>query len=68
MEGPSPAEMNKILYAFGLNLASQLPSDLKALLSKEELAIAMAGMVDMILEKVEDPKGTLEVRRGRRQR
>lgn len=55
-------EKDAILYAFGLNLANQLPSDLKALLTKEELEISMKGMVDLVLERAVNPKETLDVR------
>lgn len=40
-------------------MANQLPADLKALFSLDELSFAMKGLTDAILEKVENPTEVL---------
>ena len=55
LKPPSEEDTAKIMYVFGLNLANLLPPDIKSLLSKDELEIALKGMADMALERAEDP-------------
>ena len=55
----SAADKDTLLYCLGLNLAGQLPKDLKQLVDKEELEVVMKGVVAMMLETEEDPRGML---------
>lgn len=55
LEAPSAADKETLLYCLGLNLAGQLPKDLKQLVDKEELAVVMKGVVAMMLETEPDP-------------
>jgi len=55
----SAADKDTLLYCLGLNLAGQLPKDLKQLVNKEELALVMKGVVAMMLETETDPGGML---------
>ena len=59
-EGPSAEELDKIMYVLGLNMASQLPPDLRQLLTPHELRLAMQGVTDMMLGEAEDPMKQLQ--------
>ena len=59
-EGPDTEELEKIMYVLGLNMAAQLPADLKQLLSKEELRITMKGVTDLMLGEADEPMKQLE--------
>ena len=59
-EGPDTEELEKIMYVLGLNMAAQLPADLKQLLSKEELRITMKGVTDLMLGEADKPMKQLE--------
>ena len=59
--GPSPEEMDTLLYCLGLNLAAQLPKDLKALLQEGEMDTVMKGLVDNMTGKCENANEMLQV-------
>lgn len=62
MPPPSESDKDAILYAFGVNLAKQLPPDLKSLLSNDELEISLKGMTDVLLDRMAvDPQALLKV-------
>lgn len=60
MAGPSPEEMDTLLYCLGLNLAAQLPKDLKALLQEGEMDTVMKGLVDNMTGKCENANEMLQ--------
>lgn len=61
MADPPPEDTDKLLYCLGLNLASQLPGDLHALVPNEgEMDIVMKGLVDRMTGKAEDAMAQLE--------
>jgi FKBP-type peptidyl-prolyl cis-trans isomerase len=61
LAGPSAEDASKLVYILGLNLAAQLPKDLKSLLTKDELEIAMKGLTDMMTDRIENPQDMLVV-------
>mmetsp|Transcript_29934 Transcript_29934/g.61184 ORF Transcript_29934/g.61184 Transcript_29934/m.61184 type:complete len:258 (+) Transcript_29934:82-855(+) len=61
MDPPPQADTETLLYCLGLNLASQLPGDLKALVPNEgEIELVMKGLVDRMTGKAVDPMAQLE--------
>lgn len=60
MKPPEGEELDKLMYVLGINLAKQLPADLKQLLSPAELETCLTGVTDMMLDRAEDPAGQLQ--------
>jgi FKBP-type peptidyl-prolyl cis-trans isomerase FkpA len=58
-EGPNEEELEKIMYVLGLNMASQLPADLKQLLAVDELRTVMQGVSDLMLGEADEPQRQL---------
>lgn len=59
MPPPPPKDPDELAYTLGLNMAKQLPPDLKNLLSEDELATCMRGLTDMMLGRAIDADAQL---------
>eukprot|EP00601_Ochromonadales_sp_CCMP2298_P004637 CAMPEP_0173187864 /NCGR_PEP_ID=MMETSP1141-20130122/10949_1 /TAXON_ID=483371 /ORGANISM="non described non described, Strain CCMP2298" /LENGTH=242 /DNA_ID=CAMNT_0014111755 /DNA_START=34 /DNA_END=762 /DNA_ORIENTATION=+ len=53
------AEELKPVYALGVNIAKQVGSELKGILTKDEIAVMISGFTDSMLDNVEDDRDLL---------